>query len=87
MDVSNDFSLNSVPATGQLSEKERVCSCDYSGAEFRILFLGYSITRHALAHGPVGYGEWGMLVLARQREWSHMWIALGNGFVKIVSRC
>lgn len=79
MDVSNDFSLNSVPATGQLSEKESVCICDDSGAEFRILFLGNSITRHAPAPGLGWYGDWGMAASARQNDYVHMLVALMNG--------
>ena len=79
MDVSNDFSLNSVPATGQLSEKESVSISDDSGAQFRILFLGNSITRHAPAPGLGWYGDWGMAASARQNDYVHKLVALMNG--------
>lgn len=76
MDISKDFSLNSVPATGQISDAESVIIREEGGEEFRILFIGNSITRHAPAPRLGWYGDWGMAASARQNDYVHRLVAM-----------
>ena len=79
MDVSNDYSLNSVPATGQTGDGESVLICEDGDVKLRILFLGNSITRHAAAPQLGWYGDWGMAASARQNDYVHRLVALMDG--------
>lgn len=76
MDVSNDYSLNSVPATGQTGDGESVLMCEDGDVKLRILFLGNSITRHAAAPQLGWYGDWGMAASARQNDYVHRLVAM-----------
>ncbi len=79
MDVSNDYSLNSVPAMGQTGDGESFLICEDGDVKLRILFLGNSITRHAAAPQLGWYGDWGMAASARQSDYVHRLVALWNG--------
>lgn len=79
MNVSKDYSLNSVPATGQISDAESVTICEDGNAGLRILFLGNSITRHAPAPELGWHGDWGMAASARQNDYVHRLVALMGG--------
>ncbi len=79
MDVSNDYSLNSVPAMGQTGDGESFLICEDGDVKLRILFLGNSITRHAAAPQLGWYGDWGMAASARQSDYVHRLVALLNG--------
>ena len=63
---------NTVPASNQLKEYERIFYINKEGKGKRILFAGNSITRHGYKAEIGWYGDWGMAASSKDKDYLHL---------------